>query len=417
LDALGDYFIDDPARPVTGIVSVKELFAEFDIPLLAEKRFAHSLTINGAARWSDYDLEGVGRVSTEGFGVQYSPISDNVRIRAQYQRAVRAPSVQELFAPQTTGPFNGTDPCSDRTSAAAQTPELRAVCEQTGVPVGAVFTPQIQTGFTLSGRIGGNPNLGPETSDTYTFGVVYSPSSIESLNLAVDYYKFDIEGAIVQLAGGVASTLNLCYNVLQNASTLFCRAVHRDLVTGELDFVDALWTNSGGQNREGVDIQADYAVGAFTLGFSGAYLLGAQTVPVAVLPANVNNCEGTFGLVCLEPDPKFKFTTRVTWTRGPLSVSARWRWLQAVEDDRIDATPTKRPPSDFVVPEIKEMNYLDLNVNYDLNESILIFAGIQNATDAYPNRIGSNSIFLSGTWPSTYDVIGRRFFAGMTARF
>jgi outer membrane receptor for ferrienterochelin and colicin len=56
-------------------------------------------------------------------------------------------------------------------------------------------------------------------------------------------------------------------------------------------------------------------------------------------------------------------------------------------------------------------------VNYDVSDSILLFAGIQNATDAYPNRIGSNSIFLSGTWPSTYDVIGRKFFAGMTARF
>ncbi len=58
--------------------------------------------------------------------------------------------------------------------------------------------------------IGGNPNLTPETADTYTAGFVFTPEiGGNDLSFIVDYWKIELEDSISSF--GVQFTLDQCY--------------------------------------------------------------------------------------------------------------------------------------------------------------------------------------------------------------
>src|SRR3546814_16792475 len=94
-------------------------------------------------------------------------------IRGQYQRAVRAPSVDELFRSNSTISEAATDPCALPTAA---TPgPIRDLCIATGVPPAAAGNSGIKPNFQLNGIIGGNPDLEEGDTDTHTLGHVIRP--------------------------------------------------------------------------------------------------------------------------------------------------------------------------------------------------------------------------------------------------
>jgi outer membrane receptor protein involved in Fe transport len=215
---------------------------------------------NGAFRYSDYDLAGVGGVWTYSVGGEYAPISD-VTLRGQFQHAIRAPNVGELFGGNTTSGPSAVDPCSSRQPTAQQTAAVRAICQATGVPAAAVFTLAVQPNTFISQVSGGNPNVGPEESDTTTFGLVLQPRFVPGLALSVDYFKINLDGAIAPLGGGIANTLSLCYNTVQDANSVFCKAITRDPLTGQIaapGYVTTTNGNTGGLKTSGVDVDAAY---------------------------------------------------------------------------------------------------------------------------------------------------------------
>ena len=98
-----------PTLDTIGSFNVRELFAEARLPLIQDKPFAHSLSLDSGYRYSDYDLD--FQTDTYKLGMDWAPVRD-VRLRASYQRAVRSPNVQELFLqPRVQLAFNG-DPCA-----------------------------------------------------------------------------------------------------------------------------------------------------------------------------------------------------------------------------------------------------------------------------------------------------------------
>ena len=88
------------------------------------------------------------------------------------------------------------------------------------------------------------------------------PRWVRNLTLSVDYYSIDLSGAIAQLGGGAANALNLCYNVIQSASSIYCQAMHRDAQTGSLygsgDFIEAGLVNIGSIRTSGIDFSGNY---------------------------------------------------------------------------------------------------------------------------------------------------------------
>ena len=203
---------------IDGSTKVLDLFTEVRLPLVQDAPFADQLGMELAYRYSDYDPL---TTDTYKVGLDWAPIQD-VRFRGSYQRAIRAPNVVELFTAQGFNLFdlNG-DPCGwnlntpnpqtdDKASTAPVSAELRVACEADGVPAANVGrrvldSPAGQYNFLQ----GGVQDLIPETSDTYTYGVVIQPSFLPKLAMSIDYFDIAIEDALT--TRGADSTLQGCF--------------------------------------------------------------------------------------------------------------------------------------------------------------------------------------------------------------
>src|SRR6185437_6537660 len=240
----GDVAGFNGALPTHGAESVSEGYGELQIPLLADLPGVKSLSADGAVRYSSYDLKGVGGVWTYSGGALWR-VTPDVRIRGQYQRAIRAPNVGELYGGQATIFSVVPDPCGAGAASAQKTSAVAAVCETTGVKASDVFTAGIQPNPYIENSSGGNPNLSPETSNTVTFGTVLTPRFMPDLSLAVDWYRIEVTGAIGPLSGGIAGVLSSCYYTIHSAGSAYCEAIQRDPNTGQIVNVNVGEANAG----------------------------------------------------------------------------------------------------------------------------------------------------------------------------
>ncbi len=419
----GDVLGFNAGLPTSGGYDVKEVFGEVRIPIV-EDGLIYALEVNGAARYSDYSLDRVGGNWTYNLGGEFAPIR-GIRFRGQYSRAVRAPNVQDLFGGNSTGFPAATDPCSDRGPTAERTDALRAFCIASGVPAAGVFTRGVQPAAQIQADFGGNPNVGEETSDTYTIGAVIQPGFVPRLNITVDYFNIKVEDTINTRLGGLNTALSLCFNTVQNLQDPTCSAFvgRRNSGTG------ALGLTAGGQNpalvqdnvgtlqTSGIDFQVDYNLPLFNgelgLFYLGTWLNEFRNTPVALLPLRENIVEGTFGL------PEYRHNVRVTYTQGPALFSVRWRYEGPTEDFRIQNTfvgNDRVAPTTLPRPEIGSWNYFDLAASIDLDERLTINAGVNNVLDKQPPVLGAQAE-QGNTLPSFFDVLGRDFFVGVNFRF
>ncbi|WP_207912477.1 TonB-dependent receptor domain-containing protein [Parafrankia sp. BMG5.11] len=418
----GDVVGFNAGDPTAGSYNVKEVFGEIRVPLIADKPFFYRLDLNGAARYSDYSLEAVGGTWTYAGGIEFAPVPD-ITFRAQYQRAVRAPNVGELFGGQSNGFPGATDPCS--LASAATNATINALCQATGVPAGLVGNAGLQPASQIQGLFGGNPDLEEETSDTYTAGVVIRPSFIPRLNISVDYFNITVDNYISTLGGGLNGTLDLCYNVIQDINSVYCQAIAnggRNPANGQIgdgDFLPLIGNaNVAKVETQGVDLQVDYSMplsfGMFgeeskvNFFFLGTYTKDFKFYAVQDLD-DFTQCAGRFGqLVCGNPQPKYKWSSRLSWIDGPLTTSLRWRHLGSVRDDDVS--------TDYVVERLKSYNLIDLSLGFDITEQFSLSMGVNNLFDKQPQLIGDNQE-QGNTYPGVYDVLGRDYFVSVNLKF
>lgn len=415
---------------IRGNVTVKEMFGEVRVPLLGDLPFVEELTANGAFRVSDYNLSNVGSVWTYLGGADWR-ITPDIAIRGQFQHAIRAPSIGELFNDQTETAQSAVDPCSVPSARADSV--VSDLCVKTGVPVSLVGDASVQPNSQVTALTGGNPSLDAERSDTITFGAIITPEAIPGLVVTLDYFNIKLTGAIDELAGGASNALNLCYNIIQDVDSAVCRAVVRNPATGEITtpFNMLLFNeNIGGLQTKGIDfgIRYGFDVGfgllsddsSFNISMNGTWLDAFTMTPVEDLPERKNFCVGAFGDNCGEPKPTFKNTTRITWNTGPLSLSLRHRFIGSVRDDKV-LIPQRLgvdgpSASEIVNPKFSPKQYFDLSATYNLNETVQVYGGMNNLTDTKPPLTGG-SASQANTYPGTYDTLGREVFFGTKVTF
>jgi len=425
----GDVAGFNAGLPTAGDITANEVFAEVRVPILANVMAVENLSLNGAFRSSDYDLDGVGRVSTYLYGMDWR-VDETFKVRAQFQHAIRAPNIGDLYGGQQLNFPTLVDPCSNQ--GTNQSAAVRDVCVATGVPSGSVFTQPVQPNNTVPVITGGNPNLQEESSDTWTAGVVITP--IESLFMSIDFFDIKLEGAIAQVGGGAQNTLNLCYLTMQDASSVFCQAVSRNPDTGAITTPFALnigQTNIGALETAGLDFNTTYGWDA-GFGMDGGSRFELSTLwtwtkkftltPVAEMPQNKNRCLGAYGSTCGEPIPEWKGVTRLTWTTGPLGVSLRHRYVASVMTDRwvlpesAGLGPNPAALLTYTNPHFPAYNYFDLSGTYDFGDKVNVYAGVNNITDKDPPIVAGFGGY-GNTFPSTYDYAGMTVFMGVNVTF
>ena len=419
----GDVMGFNAGQETVGKYNVSEIFAEIDIPLIEGKTGAQSLSLWAAARSSDYSNID-SNVSSYAAALNWAPI-DQLRLRAGYQRAVRAPNVNELFGGQSQGFPGATDPCSVAGTAAGTGPgdTVYDLCLASGVPAAAIGT-FTQANVQIEGLFGGNPNLEQEESDTITFGAVIQP--IDSLDITLDYFDISVEDAISVLGGSVSNNLDICYNQVQNLSSQFCQAVTRR-GDGNVDVVNVLNENIGFIETKGIDLAVNWVMdmdagirgdgSTLAINLRSTFLDTYDIQPVQDLPT-VNKCAGTFGNTsgfCGRPRPEELYNTRVTWSSGPLTLSMLWRYIGKTEVDYLANDPTA-VPSDFSTPFTDAQNYVDLSAAYQFTDAFRLNVGIKNAFDEEPNHLGDEQN-EANSYPAHFDIIGPRVFVSGSYSF
>lgn len=411
-DLAGEYGPGSQSR-LAGDFDVKELFGEIRIPIFSGVPFIETLALEGAARYSDYggDNATVGSVFTWKVGGEYAPV-DWLRIRSAFNRAIRAPTLNELRSPITLGFSSGTDPCS---ASARPSAAQKQLCITQGIAAGDIDT-FTQAALGVTARSGGNPNLLEEKSKTFTVGAVISPPFLPRLNITVDYFKISVDGAISSINAN--QTLADCFNTLL-ASGPTCQAITRQ-PNGQIDFVSTQLNNIGSLKVEGIDAQVDYSIpidGFSLTGDSANLRLSAvaswmfeRSIQV-ISNAPPIDCAGRFGNGCIGTGafgiPDFKLNLSSTYNSGPFTLRAQGRMIGEF---------VLYPGFTAAVQKASPQWYFDLSTNVEIGK-FEVFGGIDNLFDNKPPILG---VALSGdanTDPSLYDVIGRRFFVGARVKF
>lgn len=417
--------------PTRGGYDVTEFFGEMQVPVLADSVLGESLVVKAAARYSDYSLDGVGGVTTWNTGAIYRPV-EWLKLRGEYQKAIRAPNVRELFQGTQSLFVNYEDPCSDRSDPADRTPSLDQVCLDTGVPQGALYT-NLQPGSPeIRALSGGNPSLQEESTDTFTVGFSIEPALLEGLSFSADYYKIEIENAIAFFGGGAVNTATLCYDTFRDASSIYCNAVVRDPTTGVFLAVQGDYANVSVFETSGIDLASSW-VRDLGFGFRGndstlaVTLRGTHVLDKTIqseVVADILECEGLFGARCGEPTPEWKLNTSFNWVSGPLDVNLQWRWLSSVSWDgqytfanEFVGRGQSYTPSDRLGAEIDSRSFYDLVGRWTFENGIEAILGIENLLDKDPPIVGSALDENNNTWPATYDPFGRKFFLSVRVGF
>jgi len=368
----GNFLTTDRSRRVDAV------FGELNLPLWK------GFELNGAVRFDRY--EGVGNSTTPKLSARWQPVPQLV-LRAAAGRGFRAPSLQDLYLPQTTG---------------VTTPGLSdpARCATTGSRTDC--STQFATLF------GGNTGLVPEKSTNQTLGLVLSP--IPSLTVALDAFRIDLQGTIVN---GVAPAIIL--GDLARYGSLVTRGPVDPAfpaLPGPIVQIDQTNINIGQTKVNGVDIDVK-----FTQSLAGGKLTAAL-VGTYFSKFDVQNPDGSFtggvdavntltgGVV-----PRWKHHASIDYATGPWGVTLGQTWQKGYHD----LPPTGTTP----LRRVASYALYDLQMRYTGFKSTELRAGVRNLFDRDPpySNAGGQTSFQTGYDPVYADPRGRFFYAGLTYRF
>ena len=374
--------------------SVKEAAVEIDVPILRDS-FVDSLSINGAARYTDYSNSGT--VYTWKAGLEVAPV-DGVRLRLTRSRDIRAPTLVELYAPRNVNPAGNTD---------------------------LHFNPPVVG--QIPNITDSNPDLEPEVANTLAIGLVLQPAFLPNFSLSVDYYEIDISGAISNIQGQSILVQQLCED--SNGTSDLCDLIERPLPFGNRDpvanFATAFYSrplNANSVTTKGVDVELSYSadVGPGTLSFRSLASYQPELKTTQVLLGGT--AQETMGA---DENPKVKITSFLNYRLDRLSVGLTHRWWSS-EYYNTNQIPGNTA-SDFIVinldgeDRVPAYATVNLNIGYDITDNANVYFGVTNLMDKQPTPIGrlggpAGVPGLFGGFRNGEDTIGRYFSLGFRYR-
>jgi len=371
-----------------GTVKIKEAFVEAAVPIFKDQPFARELSLNGAARITDYSTS--GSVTTWKLGGVYKPL-DGLMFRVTRSRDIRAPSLFELFAGIQTQPVNFTDP-------------------------------HTQTSDSIRQFSGGNPNLDPEIGDTFSAGAVLSPRFLPGFTASVDYYNLRIKGAIT--TQGLNDVVNECETSGGTSPT--CSLISRPLPFSDRSpanyptSVSLITQNISFLKTSGIDFALSYNTrlgdGNLTLRSYLNYLMHYTSQTNSIAPIidyaghGVNSQTGY-------AYPKIRSTLSANYSNGGFTL-----FVQESMIGKVTIGNLKNDPATFyAVPAIKPVFYTDATMSYkfDVAGEPEFFLTANNLFDRKPPLVAAAAApgLIYPTLITLYNISGRTLTAGVRFRF
>lgn len=424
------YEINDPrliagdtenlAANSAGGFNVIEGYVEGSAPIFHHNGFLlDELSLDAAYRGADYSYKQVGYADAYKFSGVYGPFSW-IKARGTYSQAIRAPNITEAFSPTSSTYFNIADPCSAENIASNV--NYAKNCAASGVPAGF----QANTNASIIGQSGGNPNLAPEQSFSYTGGFVLQPT--KNLSFTIDYYSIKIKDAITLVAA--QDIIDNCYNESSGLSTQYCSLFTRNPTTHNINFVSTTYVNASKLYTDGVDVTASYTTlvepltsrfaytnwldGRITFDLNLNYLDQLRNFPFQNNPSQYHIEELTPGI------PQWRFLANATYRQGSWQWVYTARYVGRVATFDRDLTQTDLSESSNE-PFVSARFYHDIALHYffkgGATDGLEIYGGVKNIFGDLPPAIliGSTSATTGFSADTAYDI-GRYFFLGLRYR-
>jgi iron complex outermembrane recepter protein len=413
-----------------GSQNVREVFVELRAPLLTDKPFAKDLSVDVAGRHSQYDF--FGGANTWKADLHWQ-MTDAVAFRGGFERAFRAPSLQDLYNPTVQAQDAlSVDPCNYNSSyrTGPNAAQVTALCAAQSPTAGS---PTFDYGLqSANGIYQGNQKLKPEVANTYSFGFVLTPHfgapMARDLGASVDYYHIRINGAIA--GATLNSIVQNCFNVggsnpSYSSGNDYCQQITRDPGSGAIVLAKEFSLNIGSYLTEGVDVEGHWGFALHDLGLPvnagrvmfQTYISYLRSLQISGVPGVPNlDFAGSIGdtQTAIQADgttvsdishPKWKANTMLGYTMGPVGAALHWRYLSAMQD--LMDGPGSGDPG------VPAYSYFDLNASYQVTSRIQLTGGLTNLFNKQPPRVAGASLLTDA---ATYDVMGRTYYVGIKAK-
>lgn len=403
-----------------GKYNSKEAFLEINAPIFGGKPLLEELSVEGAVRYANYTT--VGSVWSYKYGGTYAPSRD-IRFRAIYARAVRAPNINELYQnPGTTAP-QVIDPC-DQNLGHGDIPAGGSPASAT-IPAACLAIPGISTYLqthpyfayslaqiqTVTGLLGGNPNLEAEKTNTFTAGLTFTPTFFRNFYLTADYYSIKVNNAVAAIDQQVSVT-----ECFLTGSPEFCNNVIRNS-SGFITAVNSLNFNAASYRVAGIDVQSNYVIHTkifnpddmINLSLYYNHKFKQSSTPFAGGPVeNELGTADTYAGSKLGTGFKDQFTFNLNFTSGAFSLAYRLKYLG----------PVTASEGAYHIPAF---TYHDLQAKVAIGDErqFEFYVGADNLFNKQPPFIATGDSQWPGTntVADTYDLLGRMFYAGVRAKF
>ncbi|MGE8211014.1 MAG: TonB-dependent receptor plug domain-containing protein [Stenotrophomonas rhizophila] len=400
-----------PSLPTSGSYDVNEAYLELSVPIFAKSAIGEKLDLSLAGRYSDYST--FGGEFTPKYGLRWQVTNDFV-LRTSYAEGFRAPSIGELYGSAARADLQLFDPCSIGLGGTAPRGNP-ANCAALGVPTGFQ-----QANSQISVTTGGNAELDPERSRSFSAGFVWSPwfgndaSWSERFDVEVTFYRHTIEGAIQAI--NAQTQLDLCVETLD---PVYCEGISR-ASTGAVSGFNNRLTNLGSIKTDGWDVDLFWTfpqsdIGQFKLGWQNTFVgryeaLGAagqrqpQKPGVEVADSSI---------------PEWTSNATLSWALANWSASWTVRHISELTEDCGDAVafPVCSNQQEGT-NTLDATTFHDLQVGYKVGwmKGLQLSAGLNNVFDKDPPICLSCS--LNGYDASTYDIPrGRYWYMRADLRF
>ena len=450
-------FVDNAyANPVSsghtrGYAETTEAFGEVNLPIFKNAPFARSLDLSAAARITNVKAvrqpDGLSDKDTGNWTYKLQgnwQVTDWLRFRSTYGTSFRAPALFEQFlAGQVTGARqSNVDPCvnwADGLADGTITPRIAQNCQASQAFNGgpAIGIEDDHTGAGIQVKVfnsGGIGQLDPETSRSFTASAILTPRFSflpdTTFALTVDYFNITVKGEITTL--GAANILRGCYDAEDFPSNPLCTLFRRGQIGDpeNLISVQNSFINVNRQRNKGLDftLRADHRFG----GDTRLSILGNATYQlkddITLFGGELDNLNGEVG------DPKFTADLNVSFDKGPWSffwgvdyVGRTSNEKEFIEDNGALCSLTAQSVAlyggDYCYDvTTEEKFYHSASITRRIaDDRYQITMGISNLFDTTPPRVSTAAVFGTiGQIPalgSQYDLLGRRFFVNVKARF
>jgi len=335
-------------------------------------------------------------------------------LRTSYAEGFRAPSIGELYGSAARADLQLFDPCS--VGLGGTPPRGSAAnCAALGVPGGFQ-----QANSQISVTTGGNAELDPERSRSFSAGFVWSPwfgsnaSWSERFDVEVTFYRHHIEGAIQAI--NAQTQLDLCVDTLD---PLYCSGITR-ASTGAVSSFNNRLTNLGSIKTDGWDVDLFWTlpqteIGQFKLGWQNTFVGRYE----ALGAAGQKQPQGPGVEVADSSIPEWTSNATLSWNLSNWNASWTVRHISKLTEECGDvaAFPICGNQAEGT-NELAATTFHDMQVGYrfDWMKGLQLSAGLNNVFDKDPPICLSCS--LNGYDASTYDIPrGRYWYLRADLRF